>query len=155
MQLAEAVGQQSWMGFALRFQPSMFDGLRYWDSSCEKMDAEQDKLFDDVFWWFGVLETSMIYIKFAMWILFCTHFGACGKCRHGTLMRSYKMREDRRSLWRCELRSFWVNKKASAIFRLILKTLLQDEYPTSWYLHLYCDRGQGPENTEFLPFFGD
>ena len=40
-------------------------------------------------------------------------------------------------------------------FWLILKTLLQDEYPTSWYLHLYCDRGQGPENTEFLPFFGD
>lgn len=46
-------------------------------------------------------------------------------------------------------------KRASAIFLLILKTSLQDEYPTSWYLHLYCDRGQGPENTEFLPFFGE
>ena len=40
-------------------------------------------------------------------------------------------------------------------FLLSLKTSLQDEYPTSWYLHLYCDRGQGPENTEFLPFFRD
>ena len=45
-------------------------------------------------------------------------------------------------------------RKNSVIFLLILKVLLQDEYTTSWYLHLYCDRGQGPENTEFLPFFG-
>lgn len=51
-----------------------------------------------------------------MWTCHAPFLVPCGKCRHGTPMRSYKMREDRRSLWRCELRSFWVNKKASAIF---------------------------------------